>query len=110
MIKDFSAKSGERVSAVTDDRIITDHLARYNYAVNFIGLQFAGYDRLFGADIFCGSGYGSNILARGTNSLVLGIDASDESIAQANLSFQRPNILFSAKIFLFLAQMQTRSI
>jgi 2-polyprenyl-3-methyl-5-hydroxy-6-metoxy-1,4-benzoquinol methylase len=89
------------VSAVTDDRIITDHLARYNYAANFIGSQFNGCDRLFGADIFCGSGYGSNILARVTNSLVLGLDASDESIAQANSSFQRPNILFSAKIFPF---------
>jgi len=101
MKKDFSANSGERISAMTDDRIITDHLARYNYAANFINSHYDANKKLFGADIFCGSGYGTNILAREINSVIFGIDASEESISLANLNFQRSNIFYTSKIFPF---------
>jgi 2-polyprenyl-3-methyl-5-hydroxy-6-metoxy-1,4-benzoquinol methylase len=57
--------------------------------------------KLFGADIFCGSGYGTNILAKDTNSVIFGIDASEESISLANLNFHRSNIFYSSKIFPF---------
>jgi len=101
MKKDFSANSGERISAITDDRIITDHLARYKYAASFVREQYDNDIKIFGADIFCGSGYGTNILAKETNSIIFGIDASEESISHANLNFQRSNIFFSSKIFPF---------
>jgi 2-polyprenyl-3-methyl-5-hydroxy-6-metoxy-1,4-benzoquinol methylase len=101
MKKDFSANSGERISAITDDRIITDHLARYKYAAEFIRTQYDKNLKLLGADIFCGSGYGTNILAKYTNSVIFGIDASEESISSANLNFQRSNIFYSSKIFPF---------
>ena len=99
MKKDFSANSGERISAITDDRIITDHLARYRYAANFVREQYGAEMKVFGADIFCGSGYGTNILAKETNSVIFGVDASEQSISHANLNFQRSNIFYSSKIF-----------
>jgi SAM-dependent methyltransferase len=101
MIKDFSAKSGERVSATTDDRIITDHLARYQFAANFVNQHFNDARCTFGADVFCGSGYGTNILARDTGATILGIDGSSEAVAEANICFPRANIIFSTKLFPF---------
>lgn len=101
MTKDFSADSGERISATTDDRILTDHLARYRYAAQQVRIFFPGQKTLFGADVFCGSGYGTNILARDTGAVVHGIDGSSESIERANQAFPRENTFFIHKFFPF---------
>jgi 2-polyprenyl-3-methyl-5-hydroxy-6-metoxy-1,4-benzoquinol methylase len=101
MVKDFSADSGERISAITEDRIITDHLARYHYASRRVIDFFNGGSSLFGADLFCGSGYGTNILARDTGAVIIGIDGSEEAISRANNAFPRSNSFFSHKFFPF---------
>jgi 2-polyprenyl-3-methyl-5-hydroxy-6-metoxy-1,4-benzoquinol methylase len=98
-MKDYAIHSGERVSVVTEDRIITDHLARYMYAADFISKKNELGGSLFGADIFCGVGYGSNILAKIPGSTIFGIDGSEESVIEANLSYPRANLYFSAKLF-----------
>jgi SAM-dependent methyltransferase len=101
MIKNFSADSGERVSELTDDRIITDHLARYHFAAKKILDYFEGKEPTFGADIFCGSGYGTNILARDTGATVLGSDGSAEAISRANEAYPRSNAFLIHKYFPF---------
>ena len=102
-MKDYKLDSGEREGYLIEDRIATDHIARYNYAAEFIKNKFkeAILSNLFVADVFCGVGYGSNILARETHSLVLAIDGSEESIIKASNAFSRSNLIFSNKIFPF---------
>jgi len=101
-IKDYRLDSGEREGYLVEDRIATDHLARYYFAAQFISRRCEGdMSRIFVADVFCGVGYGSNILARETGVNILAIDGSEDSIIKANNFFPRSNIIFSSKIFPF---------
>lgn len=101
-MKDYKLDSGEREGYLIEDRIATDHLARYYYASEFIKNIYGEHSvNIFLADIFCGVGYGSNILARETNSVVLAIDGSEEAIIKASNAFSRANLIFSNKIFPF---------
>ncbi|WP_295537481.1 methyltransferase domain-containing protein [uncultured Pseudacidovorax sp.] len=97
-MKDYSLKSGERYSTLDTDLIGGDHLWRYRYAAS---RAKALGTRPFGADVFCGSGYGSKILAEGTDGFVLGIDGSTEAIQNANDKVLHPGILYAAKTFPF---------
>lgn len=93
MPHDLSLHSGERQTAPDYGAIRADHRLRYEWAAQRIP---AG---TFGADVFCGNGYGSWLL--GESRFVLGIDGSEEAIAQANACYRRPTVLFSAAYFPF---------
>lgn len=97
-MKDYSLKSGERYSTLDLNLIGGDHLWRYEYAASRIG---ESTQRLFGADVFCGSGYGAALLAQRTNATILAIDGSAEAIDNANRKIHDPAILFAAKLFPF---------
>jgi 2-polyprenyl-3-methyl-5-hydroxy-6-metoxy-1,4-benzoquinol methylase len=56
---------------------------------------------LYGADIFCGSGYGSALIASRTRAHLLSIDGSTEAIQNANRLYFNPRIFFCAKHFPF---------
>jgi ubiquinone/menaquinone biosynthesis C-methylase UbiE len=97
-MKDYSLKSGERYHTLDLNLIGGDHLWRYRYAINRI--KQTG-KKLFGADIFCGSGYGAALAAQQLDSSVLAIDGSSESIAVATEKLLDPNIIWAAKLFPF---------
>ncbi|BDE69456.1 hypothetical protein HQS1_05800 [Delftia lacustris] len=71
---------------------------RYRYAAN---RAKEIYPRPYGADIFCGSGYGAEILASTTQGSILAIDGSTEAIENANKKIHDPNIIWAAKLFPF---------
>jgi len=96
--RDFGLDSGERVSALHIDAIPPDHVARYAFAGEVLS-DLPG--PLIGADIFCGSGYGTHMLAQSLPCFIHGIDGSAESINQANCSYVDLNVLFSQKFFPF---------
>ena len=100
--KDFSLASGERVPNVALDDIPPDHLARYLFACEAVAPLVANANgTLIGADIFCGSGYGSHLIAQRLPCFLLGIDGSAESIGEASTRFVDLNLLFSHKFFPF---------
>jgi SAM-dependent methyltransferase len=96
--KDFALDSGERINIVDEGLVHPDHLARYQFVVDDLA---AVRRTLFGADVFCGTGYGANMLARAIAGTVLAIDGSVESIAQATTAYRRANLFFAAKLFPF---------
>ncbi|WOB28422.1 MULTISPECIES: methyltransferase domain-containing protein [Xanthomonas] len=97
-MKDYALKSGERYHTLDPNLVGGDHLWRYRYAAS----RLAGGDRqLFGADVFCGSGYGAALVARQTQASILAIDGSEESIAFAGSKIHAPNIIWAAKLFPF---------
>lgn len=97
-MKDYSAKSGERYCTLDQNLIGGDHLLRYRHVVSRLN---SNGKKLFGADIFCGSGYGSALVAQGSNSAIVAIDGSEESIALARSKFKDPNIIWASKLFPF---------
>lgn len=99
MKKDYSLHSGERVNFVDAGLMTSDCLARYEYIAS--DLRGFGSGRLTGADVFCGNGYGTSILARALDATILAIDGSAEAIAQATQSYLSANIFFAAKLFPF---------
>lgn len=97
-MKDYSLNSGERYATLDHNLIGGDHLWRYRYAAERIKTNNPAP---YGADIFCGSGYGAKILAEKTQGHVLAIDGSSEAIASANQKIHHPNILYTSKLFPF---------
>jgi 2-polyprenyl-3-methyl-5-hydroxy-6-metoxy-1,4-benzoquinol methylase len=81
--RDYSLESGERQTATTFAAVRADHRARYEWAAEIIGYR-PGASVL---DVFCGTGYGAQYLARTTHARVTGFDASAEAIAFARLHF-----------------------
>jgi SAM-dependent methyltransferase len=82
--------------ALTGERTLPDvpeenywfrrHLAVYEW----IGARVAG---LRVADLACGEGYGSEVLARSADEVV-GVDANPEAYEHARLRYRRPNLRF----------------
>jgi ubiquinone/menaquinone biosynthesis C-methylase UbiE len=64
-----------------------DHKARYNFAVPFC------HDKRI-LDVACGTGYGSEILAKSSNSQVVGCDSSVEAITEARRRQPRDRLFF----------------
>jgi ubiquinone/menaquinone biosynthesis C-methylase UbiE len=97
-MKDYSLKSGERYSSLDLNLIGGDHLWRYQY----IATRMAEQKRpLFGADIFCGAGYGAMLMSQQLDATILAIDGSAEAIDTANRKLSAPNVIFAAKLFPF---------
>lgn len=96
--RDFTLNSGERVSAQRYDHIPPDHIARYEYAAQALE-HLPG--PLIGADIFCGGGYGTHILAQRLPCFIMGIDGSGEAISRASQTYVDLNVLYAQKFFPF---------
>lgn len=79
--------TGERVvENTTPTRILSDHIARYNFAIKYAKEKNA-------LDISCGTGYGTKILAAITQSVV-GVDISEDAINFATANYTSPNLSF----------------
>lgn len=96
--RDFTLASGERLVELQVDRLPPDAIARYTFACEVLA-DLPG--PLVGADIFCGNGYGTHLLAQSLPCFIHGIDGSAESIDMANRSYVDLNVLFSQKFFPF---------
>ena len=90
---DFSLHSGERQTATDYAAIRADHRYRYEWADRRI--PKGG----FGADVFCGNGYGTSLLAITRN--VLAIDGSPDAIQQATEHYRSPRSFFTAACYPF---------
>lgn len=94
----FALDSGERIATLAVDDIHPDHWERYHFAVQHL-LPLGG--PLVGADVFCGAGYGTHLLAQKLPCFILGIDGSADAIRQASEHYTSMNMLFSQKFFPF---------
>lgn len=68
-------------------RLVQEHIDRYNFAVPFIHNKIV-------ADIACGSGYGSHLLAVNGAKKVIGIDCDRKIIHYAKNRYQRQNATY----------------
>jgi len=96
--QNFALESGERVTTLQRDDIPPDHWARYEFAWKMLA-DLEG--PLIGADIFCGVGYGTHLLAQRLPCFITGIDGSMGSIVKASETYIDFNVLFSQKLFPF---------
>lgn len=97
----FSLSSGERQTGLRLADIRTDHLLRYEYACATIHRYLERRAEAFGLDVFCGTGYGTHMLADAIRNPILGIDASTEAISVANAHYANEQTFFAAKLFPF---------
>lgn len=100
-INRFSLNTGERQVSITLENIRRDHVARYEIASEFLLKNYESTSNLFGGDIFCGNGYGSQLIAKKTDCLTIGIDASSEAIELANEYYANDKMFFVVKKFPF---------
>jgi len=68
-------------------KTISDHLARYQFAAQLVSNKKV-------LDIACGSGYGTQLLARAGASQVIGIDISQTTINYAKEKYSHPKVKF----------------
>ncbi len=80
--------SSERQLLETESRWWGEHLHRYNEALKLIGPN----ERIL--DIACGTGFGSDILARHTAGQVTGGDISPEAIEECRSNWNKTNLDF----------------
>lgn len=106
--KDFSLNSGERQISNDLSGIRKDHVYRYELACAFIKAKFANKN-IIGADIFCGNGYGSFIIANNISTIcLLSIDASREAIQLAKKHYSvKDRIEYQTRFFPFVLQKDT---
>lgn len=95
---DFALNSGERIATLAVDDIHPDHWERYHYALRHLQ-ELPG--PLVGADVFCGSGYGTFMLAQKLPGFMFGIDGSADAVRQAVDHYAAMNLLYSHKMFPF---------
>lgn len=96
--RDFSLKSGERQTGKNLDDIRFDHLCRYQLVDKYL----ENVDKcLVGGDFFCGTGYGTHLLANHPHVYMMGVDASQEAVSFANRYYGGERIFFSSKVFPF---------
>lgn len=103
----FSLASGERQTGLRLEDIRNDHLVRYEYACKIVRQHLKRDSGVFGLDVFCGTGYGTHMLADAAQRPILGIDASAEAIAVANTHYANEQTFFSAKLFPFFLPRDT---
>lgn len=97
---DYRLNSGERQVGTSLDQIRKDHTNRYELAADIIGKNCRN-GLLKGLDIFCGNGYGDEILTQKLNAKITAYDASEEAIELAKRYYQNNNIEFICKKFPF---------
>jgi len=98
--KNYGLDSGERQTATSLVGIRHDHVERYQLALDLIIKNSSAVTA--GADVFCGNGYGTNLLSKNLPSGVIdSIDGSEEAILCAKKHYQTPNVNFYHKLFPF---------
>jgi 2-polyprenyl-3-methyl-5-hydroxy-6-metoxy-1,4-benzoquinol methylase len=95
--RDWSLTSGERQVAPSVAAVRADHRARYDWAARMVGIR----PHASGLDVFCGTGYGTLIMATEVRCPVLGIDGSSEAVRFATERFSNPFTFFASKVFPF---------
>lgn len=95
--RDWSLHSGERQTAPTYHEVRANHRVRYEWAAATLG-QRPGQ---CGLDAFCGTGYGTQLLAHRTGAAVTGIDGSREAIDFARAHFDHSLVTWRAQQFPF---------
>jgi ubiquinone/menaquinone biosynthesis C-methylase UbiE len=80
--------SSERQLLGTNDPWWGEHVHRYQEVVPYI----ASNDTVL--DLACGTGFGSDILSRHTNGIVIGGDIAIDVIEKCNNTWKRKNLLF----------------
>jgi 2-polyprenyl-3-methyl-5-hydroxy-6-metoxy-1,4-benzoquinol methylase len=96
----FALRSGERQVAQDLAGVRRDHRLRYELMVRVCRKRLRRRPA-FGADIFCGTGYGTALLAESLECPVLGIDGSSEAIHYAERHYGGRGVLFVSKLFPF---------
>ena len=101
LFKTHEGYSGERQISSTLSGIREDHINRYNFAIEMINKYNKGIKD--GCDVFCGNGYGSNIISKNVQNLksLLSIDGSKDAIKLANKYYKTDTITFKQKYFPF---------
>lgn len=100
--KDFSLESGERQTAEQAQHIRADHRARYAMAARWLR-QNMGRDawRMSGLDLFCGNGYGSQMLGQLAGVRMLGVDGSADAVTMATRAYGSHRVQFAHAVFPF---------
>lgn len=71
-------------------RLFKEHIDRYNFAVPYVHNKMV-------ADVACGSGYGSHLLASKGAKKVMGIDCDKKTIQYAKNRYPRRNITYKVR-------------
>jgi len=82
--------TGERQIGTTLEQISPDHLNRYEFAAEWIRVNFAKANVL---DAACGIGYGSYLMGR-MGAHVIGVDISEEAVANAKEHYSSDNVTY----------------
>jgi 2-polyprenyl-3-methyl-5-hydroxy-6-metoxy-1,4-benzoquinol methylase len=98
---DFALESGERQTAAALADVRYDHRVRYARAIDTLRGRHAHPESLFALDVFCGTGYGTHMLAAGLSCAVLGIDGSADAVAFAERHYGGERTLYVHKVFPF---------
>jgi 2-polyprenyl-3-methyl-5-hydroxy-6-metoxy-1,4-benzoquinol methylase len=81
--------TGERLVLGKSKALLeNEHLARYRYAMQLIGGKRV-------ADIACGTGYGTQMLAKAGAQSVHGMDLSEEAVDFCRENYNTPNVTYS---------------
>lgn len=92
--------SGERQVADTLECIRCDHKKRYEYASEFIKSNEKKQRQIKILDIFCGTGYGSYMLAQNIDTVEIdGVDGSKEAVDFAKANFASGKIRYQHFVF-----------
>ena len=101
-IHDFSLNSGERQVATSIEGIRKDHIYRYEKGIEAIKKHLKIKALQNGADVFCGNGYGSYLIAKAFPQVkLLSIDGSKEAIELAKQFYASENTEFKQQFFPF---------
>ena len=100
--RDFSLESGERSTAKTIGEVRNDHLVRYQMVADFLEEACNQQSEMMGLDCFCGTGYGSAIIAERLPEVhILSVDGSEESTTFGNKYFPQNRVWRTSKIWPF---------
>lgn len=100
-VHDFSLNTGERQVGETVEDIRLDHRIRYQLAIDTINGLSRRPEPLRGLDVFCGTGYGSFMMATALGCDVTGMDGSAEAISHAQRYFSAKGVQFVHEEFPF---------
>lgn len=103
----FALRSGERQVGASLVAIRPDHRQRYALAVRELARLLPAVPRPVGLDLFCGTGYGTQLLAEHLGGPVVGIDGSPPAIRLARRHFGGPGTAFAVQRFPFPLPRQT---
>ena len=92
-VRDWSLRSGERQPSPHFADANASHRARYAWAAGILGDRRGQR----GADIFCGTGYGTSYLAERTGATMRGFDGSSDAVTVAAAA--HPGIVFTPTTF-----------